>query len=413
LAPAVFFLTVWIIYPLIDTIRRSFLYRDTNRWIGLHNYKELFTVGTITTAIKNNAIWIGVVPALVTAIGLVFAVLTERVRWSVAFKTVVFMPMAISLFAAGVIWRVMDLQDPHIGAVNAGLGAIHDTFRPAGALPDASASTTNLTGSPQRGFVLHQPLHPGGVARLGLTGIAPTEVPSSAAQAVDPKPVANGITGVVWRDFKPGGGKTGVVEKGELGLPGVTVELKDASGKKVDSLKTADDGTFTFQNVKTGEYRAAIGPKTFAKPFGGVAWLGTKLITPALIIAYTWVWAGFAMVVIAAGLASIPRDVLEAARTDGATEWQVFRRVTVPLLAPVLSVVFITMLINVLKVFDIVLSVAPGSSQAAANVIALAMWRTSFGGVNDYGLGAAIAVFLLLLVIPVLAINIRRFRREV
>jgi alpha-glucoside transport system permease protein len=413
LAPAVFFLTVWIIYPLIDTIRRSFLYRDTNHWIGLHNYRELFTVGTITTAIKNNAIWIGVVPALVTAIGLVFAVLTERVRWSVAFKTVVFMPMAISLFAAGVIWRVMDLQDPHIGAVNAGIGAVHDAFSPAGALPDASASTSNLTGSPQRGFVLNQPLHPGGVARLGLTGIAPTEVPSSAVQAVDPKPVANGIAGVVWRDFKPGGGKTGVVEKGELGLPGVTVELKDASGKKVGSLKTDDNGTFTFQNVKSGEYRAAIGPKTFAKPFGGVAWLGTKLITPALIIAYTWVWAGFAMVVIAAGLAAIPRDVLEAARTDGATEWQVFRRVTVPLLAPVLSVVFITMLINVLKVFDIVLSVAPGSSQAAANVIALAMWRTSFGGVNDYGLGAAIAVFLLLLVIPVLAINIRRFRREV
>jgi alpha-glucoside transport system permease protein len=413
LAPAVFFLTVWIIYPLIDTIRRSFLYRDTNRWIGLHNYKELFAGGTITTAIKNNAIWIGVVPALVTAIGLVFAVLTERVRWSVAFKTVVFMPMAISLFAAGVIWRVMDQQDPHIGAVNAGIGAIHDAFSPAGALPDASASTANLTGSPQRGFVLHQPLHPGGIARLGLTGISPSEVPSGAVQAVEPKPVANGISGVVWRDFKPGGGKTGVVEQGELGLPGVTVELKDASGKKVDSLKTDDNGTFTFQDLKSGEYRAAIGPKTFAKPFGGVSWLGTKLITPALIIAYTWVWAGFAMVVIAAGLAAIPRDVLEAARTDGATEWQVFRRVTVPLLAPVLTVVFITMLINVLKVFDIVLSVAPGSSQAAANVIALAMWRTSFGGVNDYGLGAAIAVFLLLLVIPVLAINVRRFRREV
>src|SRR5207244_5085589 len=67
-------------------------------------------------------------------------------------------------------------------------------------------------------------------------------------------------------------------------------------------------------------------------------------ISPALIIAYIWVWAGFAMVVIAAGLAAIPRDTLEAARTDGATEWQVFRRVTVPLLAPVLTVVFITML---------------------------------------------------------------------
>jgi alpha-glucoside transport system permease protein len=118
------------------------------------------------------------------------------------------------------------------------------------------------------------------------------------------------------------------------------------------------------------------------------------------------------MVVIAAGLSSMPRDVLEAARTDGGTEWQVFRRVTVPLLAPVLSVVFITMLINVLKVFDIVISVAPGSTQASATVIAVQMWRTSFGGVNDFGLGSAIAVFLFILVIPVLALNIRRFKRE-
>jgi alpha-glucoside transport system permease protein len=118
------------------------------------------------------------------------------------------------------------------------------------------------------------------------------------------------------------------------------------------------------------------------------------------------------MVVIAAGLAAIPRDTLEAARTDGATEWQVFRRVTVPLLAPVLTVVFITMLINVLKVFDIVLAIAPGSVQANANVIALAMWRISFSSSNDFGLGSAIAVFLFLLVLPVLLLNVRRFRRE-
>jgi alpha-glucoside transport system permease protein len=118
------------------------------------------------------------------------------------------------------------------------------------------------------------------------------------------------------------------------------------------------------------------------------------------------------MVVIAAGLAALPRDVIEAARTDGANERQIFRRVTVPLLRPVLIVVFVTMLINVLKVFDIVLSVAPASVQDDANVIALAMWRTSFGGVNDFGLGSAIAVFLFLLVIPLLLFNIRNFRRE-
>ena len=106
------------------------------------------------------------------------------------------------------------------------------------------------------------------------------------------------------------------------------------------------------------------------------------------------------MVVIGAGLAAIPREVLEAARTDGATEWQVFRRITVPMLAPVLCVVFITMLINVLKVFDIVISIAPGSTQSDAAVIAVQMWRQSFGGVNDFGLGSAIAVFLFLLVDP-------------
>ena len=70
------------------------------------------------------------------------------------------------------------------------------------------------------------------------------------------------------------------------------------------------------------------------------------------------------------------------------------------------------MIINVLKVFDLVITLAPGSSQSHANVIALAMWRTSFGGANDFGIGSAIAVFLFLLVIPVLALNIRRFRRE-
>src|SRR5205823_8335572 len=101
------------------------------------------------------------------------------------------------------------------------------------------------------------------------------------------------------------------------------------------------------------------------------------------------------------------------ARTDGAGEWQVFRRVTIPLLAPVLSVVFITMIINVLKVFDIVLALAPQSTQSNANVIALAMWRTAFEGGGNYGVGSAVAVFLFLLVLPVRALNIRRFRREV
>src|SRR5438270_3407001 len=237
------------------------------------------------------------------------------------------------------------------------------------------------------------PLHPVGVALLVLTGIAPEATPAGAQQAVKPAPKQNDIGGAVWRDFKPGGGKPGVVEQGEQGIPGVTVQLKDSSGKVVQSAKTDAHGTFDFTNVSAGTYNAGIGAQTFAKPFGGYSWLGPSLITPALLIAYIWIWAGFAMVVIGAGLAAMPRDVLEAARTDGASEWQVFRRVTVPLLAPVLSVVFITMIINVLKVFDLVIALAPESTQADANVIALAMWRTAFTA-GEFGLGSAIAVFL-------------------
>jgi alpha-glucoside transport system permease protein len=414
LAPAVFILGLWIVYPTVYTIARSFYgQRGFGDFVGIDNYKAIFTTSILTTAIKNSAIWILVAPAVVTAIGLVFAVLTERIRWAVAFKTVVFMPMAISLFATGVIWHVMYIKDPSQGAVNAGIGAVKSWFSPAGALSSASPSTPALTGSPSSGYVLHKPVAAGGVAELGLTAIPPNEVPTSAKQVATPQPKPGAITGIVWRDFKPGGGVVGKPEQGELGLPGVKVSLFDSSGKKIQSATTGDDGAFTFDGVSGGGYKTGIAAATFAKPFGGVSWLGAQLITPAVIIAYIWVWAGFAMVVIGAGLAAISREVLEAARTDGASEWQVFRRITVPMLAPVLSVVFITMLINVLKVFDIVISIAPGSTQSDAAVIAVQMWRQSFGGVNDFGLGSAIAVFLFVLVVPVLLLNVRRFRREV
>ena len=414
LAPALFMLGVWMVYPAVYTVIRSFFGQHgyLGTWVGIDNYKTLFTTHTLLTAIKNNAIWVAVVPALVTSLGLIFAVLTERVRWAVAFKTVIFLPMAISAFATGVTWRIMYQQDPGLGAINALGKSISGVFSPAGVLSSASPSTSSLQPTSSGALVLKTATHPGGVVLLALTGIAPEQVPKAAKQAVQPAPKPGDIVGTVWRDFKPGGGKAGVVEQQELGLPHVTVELR-SGGKVVQSTKSNDDGTFDFKDVKPGSYNAAIGAATFAKPFGGYSWLGSKLITPSLLIAYIWIWAGFAMVVIGAGLAAMPRDVLEAARTDGATEWQTFRRVTVPLLAPVLSVVFITMIINVLKVFDIVFALAPESSQADANVIALAMYRTAFQGGGNFGVGSAIAVFLFLLVIPVLALNIRRFKRDV
>jgi alpha-glucoside transport system permease protein len=413
LAPTLLFLAVWIVYPTIRTIIRSFFDRSGDEFVWFENYERIFTSDVLLTAVKNNAIWVLVVPVLVTAIGLIFAVLTERIGWAVAFKTAVFMPMAVSAFAAGITWRIMYQQDPDQGAINAGIAAVKDTFSPAGVLSEAAPSTDDLAGTPEGGLTLQNAVGPGDVAGLGLTRIPTAEVPEDAQQATMPEPLQGGIAGVVWRDFKPGGGTPGEVEDEEVGLPGVTVELRDSSGEQVDSTTTEANGTFAFEDVESGEYRVAIGADTFAQPFNGVAWLGERLITPSIIISYIWIWAGFSMVVIAAGRAAIPRETLEAARTDGANEWQVFRRVTVPQLWPVLTVVFVTMLINVLKVFDIVIAVAPGSVQDDASVLALAMWRTAFGGTSNLGVGSALAVFIFLLVIPILLLNIRRFRREV
>ena len=114
--------------------------------------------------------------------------------------------------------------------------------------------------------------------------------------------------------LQPGGGNPGEVEDEELWDPGVTVELHSAEGETIESATTETDGTFAFEGVEAGDYGVAIGAATFSEPFGGVSWLGEKLITPSIIISYLWIWAGFAMVVIAAGLAAVPRDVLEAAR---------------------------------------------------------------------------------------------------
>src|SRR4029453_14995854 len=181
----------------------------------------------------NNFYWILVVPALVTAIGLVFAVLLERVRFATAFKVAVFMPMAISLFAAGVIWRLMYEKDPDQGTVNAAIGVVKDAVAPSGVLSNARPSTDEVQGGPKGGLELKEAVQPGGGAQPGLRGIREDDVPEGAEQAVVPEPLSGGITGVVWRDFKPGGGTPGKLEQGELGLPGVTVELRNESGGRV------------------------------------------------------------------------------------------------------------------------------------------------------------------------------------
>jgi alpha-glucoside transport system permease protein len=190
------------------------------------------------------------------------------------------------------------------------------------------------------------------------------------------------------------------------------VEAVGDDGKTAATTTTSSDGSFAFKGLHSGSYTVKLPASNFAQPYDGVSWLGPALVTPAIIGAYLWIWTGFAMVLIGAGLATLPRDALEAARMDGANEWQIFRRITVPLLAPVLTVVFVTLVINVMKVFDLVYIIAPGPVQEDATVLATQMWLVSFGGGNNQGLGSALGVLLLLLVVPAMVFNVRRFRRS-
>ncbi|KAA9374130.1 ABC transporter permease subunit [Microbispora cellulosiformans] len=415
LLPAVLLLAAWMIYPLVYSIWRSLFDATGGTFVGLRNYISIFTDSGTLTTIRNNIIWVVVAPVVVTVLGLIFAVLTERIRWSTAFKLVLFMPMAVSLLAAGVIFRLVYEQDPDKGVANAIITTVHDAFSSSAGYPGARPRDNDQAPAVAKGgaVVTRQPAQAGTPVLIPLVGLNQDAVKGAApAKAAAGGDGGDGLSGTVWLDVVRGGGGTlNQVDPQEKGLAGVTVEAVSGGVVKA-TTETAADGTFRFAGLPAGSYDVRLPQSNFAAPFNGITWLGPSLITPAIIGAYIWVWAGFAMVLIAAGLSAIPRDALEAARIDGATEWQVFRRITVPLLAPVLLVVFVTMIINVLKVFDLVFIIAPGSVQPQANVIALEMWRVSFGGGGNQGMGSALSIFLLLLVVPFMIFNIRRFRRD-
>ncbi|MGW2118638.1 carbohydrate ABC transporter permease [Streptomyces zhihengii] len=411
--PALLLLGALVVYPVVFSVGRSLFDASGDRFVGAGNYAEIFRDPATLKAIRNSTIWVVVAPTLLTGLGLVLAVLTEKVRWATAFKLVLFLPMAVSFLAAGIIFRLAYEQDPDRGVLNAVVTEVHDVFEDPAAYPTARAREgQGLTGGAGGPYTTGTAYGPGEAASLGFVGIAPEDMPGGAADAAGEPPPAGELGGVVWLDFAPGGkGTPGEVDPGEKGLPGMTVEAV-REGKAVATATTAADGSFRFTGLDGDGYTYRLPAANFAAPYEGVSWLGPALVTPAIIGAYLWVWTGFAMVLIGAGLASIPRDALEAARMDGASEGQIFRRITVPLLAPVLTVVFVTLVINVMKVFDLVWIIAPGPVQEEADVLATRMWLVSFGGGNDQGLGSALAVLLLLLVVPAMIFNIRRFRRS-
>ncbi|MFI9649708.1 ABC transporter permease subunit [Streptomyces sp. NPDC052040] len=414
--PALLLLGALVVYPVLFSVGRSFFDASGTRFVGAGNYTEMFRDPATLKAVRNTAIWVVVAPALLTGLGLILAVLVEKVRWATAFKLLLFMPMAVSFLAAGIIFRLAYDQDPDKGVLNAAVVSVHDAFEGTSSYPTARARQgQGLTQNRDGSYTTGRGVAPGTSVALPMVGVLPGDLPKGAepAAAAAARRAAPGeLRGVVYLDFTPGGGgRQGRVDPRESGLPGMAVEaVRD--GRTAAHTTTAADGSFRFPGLAPGSYTVKLPAANFAPPYQGVSWLGPALVTPAIIGAYLWIWTGFAMVLIGAGLSTLPRDALEAARMDGANEWQIFRRITVPLLAPVLTVVFVTLVINVLKVFDLVYIIAPGPVQEDATVLATQMWLVSFGGGDNQGLGSALGVLLLLLVVPAMVFNVRRFRRS-
>ncbi|MFF4688256.1 carbohydrate ABC transporter permease [Streptomyces sp. NPDC001307] len=411
--PALLLLGALVVYPVLFSVGRSFFDASGTRFVGGGNYAEMFRDPATLKAIRNTAIWVVVAPSLLTGLGLILAVLVEKVRWATAFKLLLFMPMAVSFLAAGIIFRLAYDEDPNKGVLNAAVVSVHDAFKGTSSYPTARGRQGLLTQEDDGSW--RTTASAGHSVTLPMVGVLPKDLPKGAepADAAASRKAAPGeLRGVVYLDFTPGGGgRQGKVDAKESGLPGMKVQaVRD--GRTAASTTTAADGSFTFSGLRAGSYTVRLPQSNFAPPYQGVSWLGPTLVTPAIIGAYLWIWTGFAMVLIGAGLSTLPRDALEAARMDGANEWQIFRRITVPLLAPVLTVVFVTLVINVMKVFDLVYIIAPGPVQEDATVLATQMWLVSFGGGNNQGLGSALGVLLLLLVIPAMVFNVRRFRRS-
>jgi len=123
-APALTFLGVFLVYPTIKTIMRSFQNRRGDASVGFENYRWFFTREDTLLSLRNTALWVVLLTTLVVGLGLATAVLVDKVSYEKAVKTVVFLPMAISFVAAGVIWRLMYELNPKIGTLNAGLQSV-------------------------------------------------------------------------------------------------------------------------------------------------------------------------------------------------------------------------------------------------------------------------------------------------
>jgi alpha-glucoside transport system permease protein len=277
LAPGFSLMSLMLLYPTFLTIVYSFQNKDRTAWVGFGNYKTIFGDTEFRNSLLNNLLWLLVVPAVTVAIGIVVAVLADKLsrRGESIAKSIIFLPMAISFVGASAIWNLVYAYDS--------------------------------AGQPQTGLL-------------------------------------NKLWGLIGGD-----------------------------------------------------------PQT---------WLQNQslhLNSFLLMVILIWLQVGFSMTLLSSAIKGVPEDTVEAARIDGASDWQIFWRVVLPQIKGTTITVFITVLILVLKIFDIVYVLTNGKYNT--NVIANLFYFRAFKSF-DSGVSSAIVVVLLVAILPVLVYQVRHFRNE-
>ena len=353
LFPAMFALGLYLAYPVFETLRLSLTDRDQGgAFVGLANYNQMFAEPKFWEALRNNLLWLIVVPAAATAFGLLAAQLTDRIKWGSAAKSLIFMPMAISFVGAGVIFKLVYEARPadqnQIGILN----AVWLQFE-------------------------------GGIGSLVFLQLLPALILLSFAAIV---------AYVGWIFVRP------IAESRQNSGGAGFVPLRLFVGAAALYL--------VYLSISS-----LVGVFTFDYPYGEPqTWLTIPFWNSFLLmVVLIWIQTGFAMVILSAALRGIPEETVEAAIVDGANPFQIFFKIKVPQIMGTIVVVWTTITITVLKVFDIVFAMTNGQweTQVLANYMFDKLFRA-----NDWGVGSAAAIVIMVMVSPILVWNVYNARKE-
>ena len=350
LMPALVALSLYLAYPVFATFWLSL--QDTNGsggFAGFENYRLMFAEPKFGESLRNNMLWLIVVPAAATGFGLLAAQLTDRIKWGNIAKSLIFMPMAISFVGASVIFKLIyDARDAGVAQIGL-LNAVWMRFQ-------------------------------GGIGSFLILRLLPGLLVAALLLA---------FAYAAWSVISP-------VLRGQAKgwvLAGRILGAVIAAGLAVEMA-------IWLKGVVVNDLPYGTPQVWLQKPFWNSFFLMAVLV---------WIQTGFAMVILSPALRGVPEETIEAAILDGANPFQIFFKIKVPQIMGTIVVVWTTITITVLKVFDIVLAMTNG--QWETQVLANYMYDKLFRAL-DWGMGSAAAMVIMALVTPILVWNVWNARKE-